>query len=274
MAEIPNTNPLDSALNETEVKSEHRSYVGLSQIGHSCPRYLQYIHYWAFDNTYSTRIQRLFDTGHHAENVMIEDLKTQNIDVFNREFPIKGFSGHFRGHIDGVFLSTSDDKEAKLIEFKTHNDKSFKDLLKKSVKGSKPVHYSQMQSYMGYLNFNNGLYMAMNKNDSTYYFERVRFDPDHFDVLQRKEKEIILSEVLLPRIGTNSPTWFECKFCDAREVCFNKVEPSRNCRTCSNVHVMDDGKWVCGFTDDELSVDDQRVGCDKYSQSIMFKEVT
>lgn len=272
MAEIPNTNPLDSALNEAEVISEHRSYVGLSQIGHSCPRYLQYIHYWAFDSSYNVRIQRLFNVGHNAEDSMIADLKTQGIKVNQREFPITGFSGHFQGHIDGI--CSSEGGQPKLVEFKTHNDKSFKDLLKKSVKGSKPVHYSQMQAYMGYLELDKALYMAMNKNDSTYYFERVRFDPEHFDVLQRKEKEVILSEVLLPRIGTNSPTWFECRYCDARKVCFNKIETPKNCRTCNNVHVMDDGKWVCGFTNDELSTDEQRVGCAKYSQSIMFKEIT
>lgn len=259
-----------SELNDAIIESEHRAHVGLSQIGHSCHRYLQFVHYWAFDVSYSARIQRLFNVGHSTEEVMVADLKIKGIEVQNQQREIIGFSGHFKGHIDGIF---NENKENKLLEFKTHNDKSFKDLLKKSVKMSKPVHYSQMQSYMGYLGLENGLYMAYNKNDSTYYFEKIRFDDGFFDQLKRKEKEIILSEVLLPRTGTNSPTWFECKYCDAREVCFYKQESSVNCRTCSNVHVMDDGKWVCGFTDDELSTDEQRVGCKKYKQSIMFKEI-
>ena len=34
-------------------------------------------------------------------------------------------------------------------EFKTHNQKSFDDLVKRGVEKAKPMHWDQMQAYMG-----------------------------------------------------------------------------------------------------------------------------
>ena len=271
MVMIPKQNSLTMAMNDDLVQSENRAHVGMSELGNPCYRYLQFVHYWAYSTSHSKRLLRLFNVGHDTEEIMIKDLGQQGKKVTRQQEELTGYAGHFMGHIDGVLVSEKG--QDKLIEFKTHNDKSFKDLLKKSVQLSKPVHYVQMQVYMGYMKLNQAMYMAYNKNDSTYYMETVDFDPEFFKQLEEKQEEIIMAETLLPRIGTNSSTWFECKFCDARKTCFGKEEVRTNCRTCKNVHVMDEGKWVCGFTNDELSSDEQIEGCSKHSLSIMFKEV-
>ena len=257
---------LEELLNDAVVNSNHRGHVGLSQIGHSCSRYLQFTHYWAFDVKYSERIKRLFNVGNMMEEVITKDLGKHGLNVDSEQLEITGFSGHFLGHIDGKIGD-------RLVEFKTHNDKSFKDLMKKKVKMSKPVHYSQMQSYMGYLELKESLYVAYNKNDSAYYFENVNFNEEHFNGLKEKEKTVILSEELLPRTGNNSSAWFECKWCDARDVCFNKKEPSKNCRTCNHVDVLADGEWECSIKNLELTESMQRDGCGKYESAIIFKEL-
>jgi hypothetical protein len=160
-----------------------------------------------------------------------------------------------------------------LAEFKTHNDKSFKELRKLKVKESKPVHYSQMQTYMGYLGLIYALYVAYNKNDSEYYFEIVYFDEEHFSDLKRKEAEVLMSETLLPRIGNNNSTWFECKLCSAKDVCFGKEVADKNCRTCKYVDVLPEGEWGCAYYNETnvLTVEGQRAACEKYELSEIFK---
>jgi hypothetical protein len=268
MALIPRNDPLEHAINHTVIKQSPRPYLGLSQIGTTCHRYLQYYHYWAFDSSFTNRIQRLFNAGHNAEEFMIADLATHGFVVHGEQEEIIGTAGHWKGHIDG---KVTKDGPTGLVEFKTHNDKSFKNVKKCGVKKSKITHYGQMQSYMGYKGLTWGLYMAYNKNDSEYYIEFIDFDEEYFAESKRKEMEIIASEVLLPRIGNNSITWFECKMCDARQECFGKVPVKENCRTCEFVDVLDEGKWHCNKKNLGLNTKAQG-GCDQYKVATMFKE--
>lgn len=264
MALIPKNNPLLHALN-SEMKTElPRPYMGLSQIGNKCHRALQYYHYWAFTVDISTRVQRLFNFGHRAEPVMISALAEQGIEVTDCQGSIVGTAGHWKGHVDGKILPK------RLFEAKTHNDKSFKDLLKKKVKDSKPGHYDQMVAYMGYLELDDALYMAENKNDSTYYTEIVPMDHERFKELKRKEFEVISAEALLPKIGSGTAAWFECKFCDARAVCHKGKKPPVTCRSCMFVDVLPDGLWACQKTMSALSVEEQRKACDSYMLGEMF----
>ena len=276
MAKIPQSDPLDT-LNDKLELSQPRDYLGLSQVGHPCHRFLQYYHYWAFDEHHSAQLRRLFQVGHDAEDGMIEDLKKVGIIATDRQETITGVGGHWKGHTDGKGIDVEDPTDEFLIEFKTHNDKSFKEVKKLKVLKSKPVHYDQMQAYMGYLGHERGLYMALNKNTSQYYFEWIEFDEERFDDIKRKQAEIIMSDVLLPRVGNDSPTWFECKMCSASQECFGRREVKDNCRTCQYVDVLPDGEWACGFAwkdkllNVKLSTADQRVGCTQYKLGDMFK---
>lgn len=251
-------------LNDVTEKNIPRPYLGMSQIGEKCYRKLQFDHYVAYSFEISNRIKRIFKFGHSAEADMIEDLKQIGIEVEGRQQSLIGVAGHWKGHVDGIAGDM-------LVEFKTHNDKSFKDVVKKKVKESKPTHYAQMIAYMGYLELKKGLYMAYNKNDSSYYIEYVYFDEEYFKELKRKQMEVISAEVLLPRVGSGTPTWFECKFCSASDVCFGKKKILEHCRTCTHVDVLDEGKWNCSLHNKDLTVDEQMQGCDSYSKSEMFR---
>jgi hypothetical protein len=269
MAILEHNDPVLYELNDKVITQRPRPYLGLSQIGHSCHRYLQHYHYWTFKSTYSSRIQRLFDVGHAAEDIMIDDLAKVGIVVTNRQDSIIGSAGHWKGHTDG--RATTGILEPFLVEFKTHNDKSFKSLKKDKVQKSKKGHYDQMQAYMGYQDLSLALYMAINKNDSEYYIEWVEFDEAYFKELKRKEVEIIVSDTMLPRIGNDSKTWFECKFCDAKATCFGEKEVTQNCRNCEHVDVLSEGKWQCNKHSVELSIKDQIEGCNSYELGEMFK---
>lgn len=279
MAKLEHNNPMLHKLNDEVSTQGLRPHAGLSGIGNECHRYLQLSHYWAFNQTISARIQRLFNVGHDAEPAMIADLARVGITVKNEQAEIIATAGHWKGHIDGE--GEQEGSDDFLVEFKTHNDKSFVDLKKKKVKESKPVHFGQCQAYMGYRKLSKTLYMALNKNTSEYYIEWIDFDPEYFkDDVQRKELEVISAEELLPRIGNNNITWFACKFCSAKNTCFGKVEVLKSCRTCASVDVLDGGRWSCiheynefKAKSKELTVEEQRKGCDHYELAIMFKEL-
>lgn len=265
-------------LNEIETVSDLRSYNGLSAIGEKCLRKLQLGHYNIYTTSNSARILRLFNEGHRMEPVLREALKNAlGILSYDDQAQVVGIAGHWKGHIDGkgVFLKDSEFFEDGefLTEFKTHNDKSFKDVKKKGVKESKPMHFDQMTSYMGHNELPKCLYVAYNKNDSEIYIEWVELDKERFKELQRKEAEVIMADSLLDRIGNDQPTWFECKMCDARKVCFAKEPIKQNCKNCQFVDVLDDGKWSCQKGIFTLADDIGEEKCDNYQKGEMFWEL-
>lgn len=272
MVLIPIVDFIDLKLNQQEKIYPLREYLGLSQVGHPCHRYLQHYHYWTFKSQHSARIERLFGFGHMMEQYMIDDLASVGIIVKSSQAEAIGTGGHWKGHLDGIGYRNDTPDYRFLVEFKTHNDKSFKDLKKKGVKASKPIHYDQCQAYMGYFKLPSCFYLAYNKNTSEYEYTIIPFDKEHFEDLRRKELEVITADTFLPRIGNNTPAWFECKMCDARKVCFNKEEPIISCRTCEYVDVVDKGGWICSMDQRALSKADQIKGCGKYKLAGMFNE--
>lgn len=239
-------------VNESPLKQEVRHYNGLSAIGTKCVRLLQYHHYDCLDVTHSCRMIRLFGVGHRMEDVLIEELnRFLQLNVSRQQEECVGFAGHWKGHIDGVgnfyrispFYKSDNDKF--LMEFKTHNDKSFADLKKNGVKASKPLHYGQVTSYMGHIKLERCLYVGYNKNTSEIYLEWIPFTQEDFKENQRKEAEVVVADTLLPRIGNDSPMWHECKMCDAKKVCFGEELPKPSCKNCQFVDVHDEGRWEC-----------------------------
>jgi len=267
MTLIP-TMTIEYDLNEAPIKNNPRYYLGLSEIGEPCYRKLQYNHYWAYESLITERMQRLFNFGHLMEPVMMDDLRRHGYEVYRDTAPIVATAGHWRGHTDGIAIKNS---TRMLLEMKTHKDSSFKNMRKHKVKVAKPGHYAQMTAYMGYKKLFLALYMAYNKDTSEYYIELVPFDPEYFRELQRKEMEIISADVLLPRVGSNSPSWFECKMCAASNVCFKKSPVRRTCRSCINVVVETDGRWVCSLTNLSLSANKQELGCNDYDLEEIFQ---
>lgn len=268
LVKVP-TKDILCGMNDKLIEAKHRSYIGLSGIGNECHRYLQYCHYWAFDRILTARQARLLRTGHDSEFVMDRSLGEVGVTCEKFNGSIIGETGHWKGHPDRVLSAGWRDGKF-LGEYKTHNDQSFNNTVKHGVLKAHPEHYYQTTAYMGYTGYKVCLYLAMNKNNSEYYWEWIPFNTVAFDDLKRKQWDIVLSSVILPRIGPGR-TFFKCKWCDAADVCYGDVEPSVNCRTCNNVEVLDGGRWVCSLHEKDLSVDEQRAGCPSYVKGSMFK---
>lgn len=260
-------------LNEETTEELPRPYMGLSQIGDSCHRALQYHHYWGYKITLSNRVKRLFNVGHRQEQIIIDELAKIGIFITDQQEEMVGTAGHWKGHCDGIAIAEIDIEKKFLVEFKTHNQKNFDLVKKKGVRDFSSKHYGQCTAYMGYLGLPYCLYVAYNKNTSELWTEIIMFSDIDFQELKRKEMEVIASDSLLPRIGNGSPAWFECKFCDARKVCFGKEKPPVTCRTCSAVDILPDGIWFCTFHNMQLNKEQQAEACEQYCLADMF-EVT
>ena len=249
--------------------TDHRAHLGMSQLGIECLRSLWYTFRWCSPHHYVSRVLRLFDRGQLEEERFNKLLKDAGIEVWDidpdtgEQWRVSDVSGHLGGSLDGVLLGVCEDPDTPHVsEQKTHNDRSFKDLQKKGVEQSKPVHWAQMQLYMHKMGLTHALYQAVNKNDDDLYYEQVTLDESAAQALIERGKRVITSSEPLPRISDDA-AFFKCKFCDHRPLCHLTATPEANCRTCvhSTPEMDGDGRWHCERHSKDLTTQDQREGC-------------
>ncbi len=245
-----------------------RSHLGASQIGKKCTRALWYGYRWAYRRRFQARMLRLFNRGHQEEARFLAMLEMIGVRLHQ---PIDGgqerisdHGGHFGSALDGVLWGVPDcPQEWVLGEFKTHNTKSFCDLVVKGVQVSKPEHYAQMQACMARRGIHRTLYVASNKNDDDLFAQIVDYDhPVAVSYLERGRT--IIEARKPPRRLSEDPSNADCKFCDAQQRChFPQMQPVLiNCRTCRHsVADISSGTWGCDLKNIVLDKSDQMAGC-------------
>ena len=233
-----------------------RTYLGGSQIGHHCERYLWYDFRHCTENDFSGRLYRLFQRGHDEEHRFVKDLRdigceVWETDVDGDQFGVEACGGHFRGHLDGV-ARLPDYNKPHLLEFKTSNTKDFKKLEKEGVEVTKPVHYAQMQVYMHLMNLTRALYMVVCKETDHLYTERVRYSKKVAEGLIDKASRVVFGDI--PERCTDRKDSFACKFCSAKDLCWGTSGPEPSvpikklsCRQCVHAEPTADGQWNCKF---------------------------
>ena len=253
-------------------KNPYRSHMGASGIGKDCGRAIWYSFRWFTRPHFEGRILRLFNRGHLEEARFIALLLSIGAQVFQqdangKQFRISDAGGHFGGSGDGVAIGLPDLPEGMscLLEFKTHSEKSFNKVKAEGVRNAKFEHFVQMNTYMRKMHLNVALYGAVNKNTDELYLELVPIDTITADQFIDRGRQLVFSPTP-PKKLSESPGWFECKYCDHRGVCHLKAAPERNCRTCFYSQPGEDGKWRCNevLTQRILTEDMQLAGCEKY----------
>ena len=213
---------------------------------------------------------RLFERGHLEEDRFVGWLKSAGISVWQndpetgRQFRFKGYKGHYAGEIDGVGNGII--PGPYLLEFKTHNDKSFKDIQANKVEMSKPMHYVQMQMYMGQYQLPRALYLAINKNNDELYEEVVEFNQAVYDKHLARAAYLIDAPEPPPKMSTN-PSWFACKWCSYYRICHFGEAKLKNCRTCIHSTPVENSQWQCEKNAPEMNIIPITVistGCDDY----------
>lgn len=272
MAKLPEDTRLkiEKEIEDGLIEQDFRPYLGMSSIGEECARKLWYGFRLALKKKITPRQHRLFQRGHREEGIIQADFRKIGMHHYGDQKEVVHGNGHIRGHIDDLLDGLPDaPKTTHLGEYKTHNDKSFKNLKKDGMRKSKPVHFAQMNCYMHLLELKRGLYVAVNKNDDERYYERIAVDPGRAEDLLQKGVDIISTDVPPARCGNS--TWYACKWCDYYEICHFGADPLKTCRTCKNVNILDDGKWECGGFKLELSFQQQQLGCGRYKLIETFR---
>lgn len=255
-----------------------RSHMGASQMASVCARAIWYNFHWTTKPAFTGRIQRLFNRGHMEEGRFVALLRLIGVRVFQfdangKQYRISGSFGHYGGSGDGIGIGVPDlpESEPCVLEFKTHNDKSFSELIKKGVREAKPEHYGQMQQYLRKFDIRFALYMAVNKNNDEIYAEVVATDQATADQLIERADKIIWMKRAPERIGRPpSPGLLTCRWCDHRPVCHLKAAPDRNCRTCSHSAPIqsedNSGVWHCWEWKCAIPKDAQEAGCERWEK--------
>jgi len=280
MAQLP-PQPADSetvqaiyrAYEAADARKPRRGYLGASVIGAACDRALWFGFRWARARKFDGRMLRLFESGNQAERRFVDDLKAigcevHDLDANGHQFEVTALGGHFGGHMDGAALGIPDaPKTWHLLEFKTHNSKSFAALKRDGVQKSKPEHYCQMQVYMHLGELRRGLYLAVNKDTDELYAERVHYVQGEGEQLMARAEMIVRAASPPAKISDN-PEHPACLFCDYADLCHSDQVPDVTCRSClHSTPVIEEGghgKWTCGKHGKRLTVFEQGRACDDH----------
>lgn len=250
-----------------------RKHLGASVLGDKCARKLWMGFRWFTRPRFPGRVLRLFNRGHLEEARFIAMLMCIDVTVWQqdengKQFRISFAGGHGGGSGDGVGYGIPDAPDAYVqLEFKTHNEKSFKKLKEEGVRFSKYEHYVQMQTYMRKQGLALALYCAVWKDTDEIYMELVPLNPEFADQRIAHGTEIVFMPEAPKKIGNPpSPGNWDCKWCDQRAACHGLISKviDRNCRTCVNSKPLPSGEWQCTLHNKLLTELDQYTACGDY----------
>jgi hypothetical protein len=251
-------------------ESSFRAHLGASVIGQKCARKLYYMFHWVKEVKHEAQLLRLFERGQLEEKRFVTMLRSIGCEVWEvddkgKQRRISDCGGHFGGSLDGVARGLPDlpKDTVFLTEFKTHGAKSFAKLKEMGLIGAKWEHFVQMQIYMFKMDLPFGLYCAVCKDTDELFLEIVQLDKQEALKNLTKANKIIFATKPLERIS-ESPAWYECKYCEFDHICHRGGKVDKNCRTCKFAEAAEDGSWLCHWHNKSLNEKDQRAGCSNY----------
>jgi len=223
---------INAALEAENQAETPRDYLGASRLGEECSRRLQYEYqHTPRDHEFEGSILRIFQTGHMFEDLAIRWLRAGGYDlrIEKSNGDQYGFSvadGRIAGHIDGVLIGGPEGLIYPCLwECKSLNEKSWKDLVRRTARVATPVYYTQVQLYMAYMQLTDhpAVLTAVNKNTSGLWHEIIPFDPAEAQKHSDRGVQILRAcdaGELLPRIASSSD-FFKCKMCPYAKRCWN-----------------------------------------------------
>lgn len=251
-----------------------RWHLGASEIGKPCSRALWYSFRWTLKVEHPGDRHRLFQRGHSEEPKFVARLARIGIQVSDRD-PATGkqyqmvhaTEPHYGGSYDGIGVVpwVPPEVSTMVTEFKTHNDNSFNKLVKDGVRKSKPQHYTQMCCYGEHSKLRYGLYCAVNKNTDALYWRVVPLQWSLGELSLKKAIHVIRSQTPPTRVSENS-SYFECKFCDYRNICHLGAPVEKNCRSCKHATPnKQDKEWTCSLYAGVIPREFVPKGCDSWT---------
>ena len=209
-----------------------RNYIGASEIGTACTRYLWLrFHRYFHSKPFEPRMLRLFQRGKDEEFKFQTTLNAIGFEIIENCEEQTGFHvGFFRGHGDGVL---GIDGIRVAAEYKTHNKKSFETLQPGMLHSTHPKHFAQSIVYADRFDCAYTLYCAVCKDDDRLFFDLIPANRDEYLKYAAKADYIAAADHPPERIASK-PTAFDCKFCDAHSVCWGFQMPRAHCNNCTS----------------------------------------
>lgn len=284
MPELPDplshtTEAIYAALAKRARGSDSRG-VPMSDAANECSRAIFYKLRWACQpEQIDGQKQSVFDTGNAWEERLLDNLEAAGVVVervdpaTGKQFGVELANGWLRGKMDGRALNIPEaPKTVHVVECKSHNDRSFKELIKhappkgEGLRKSKPPHFAQCQAYMLAQGLTRCLYLAVNKNTDELYAERIEFDAQFALALEAKIARIAQPDRIPPKLHDDptSKAAFACGWCPARPQCHEGMFARRNCRTCLSASLEDGAVVRCALTGNIRSYDEQQRGCGEH----------
>jgi hypothetical protein len=284
---------LDRAVQEAEARKKGRTHLGASILGRKCLRQVWYDWRWMHITKHQGRLLRLFARGQREEAALAFYLVQAGLIVKagpapGQQFTFADHDGHFGGSSDGIIAGVNiplpdfNLEGPGLAEYKTHGEKSFAELAGKledyrkyvtdpvnvkfpgkGVLTAKVEHYVQMQIYMHYFGLKWALYVAVCKNTDDLYLEFIQYKPELAQAYIDRARQIIYAQHPPTRIS-NDPSWWECRFCDFREICHRAATPAQNCRSCIYAAPGPAGTWHCSKFHGDIPADFVPKGCGQW----------
>lgn len=262
----PQSSTVASIYAAYEATNEHYDSLGISVglAATECDRALWFIFRWCADpERPDGQKVSIFRTGDIWEERLVADLEAIGCEVEGQQDRIRLSAGHVRGKIDGRAIGLPEaPKTEHLCEFKSSNDKAFKELQKDGCKKAKPLHYAQVQLGMHALGLSRGLYLVVNKNTDERYAERIEYDVEYCLRLLARLERIIAADEPPIRLCKKRDD-FRGIFCRQTAVCWGEEMPRATCRSCIHATPLMTGNaaWDCARWQQPLSFDDQKAAC-------------
>jgi hypothetical protein len=275
MAPLPRIQPstvraIYQAYEARAVSWEGRT-ISVSTLAEECHRKLFYDFRWVSpQEKIEGRTHRIFESGNIEEERWIDNLRMIGCEVWDRDettgrqITVTACGNHVKGKLDSEILGLPEaPKTIHVGEIKSHNEKSFKALLKDGVRVAKVLHYGQLQTYMYLRGRDRGIYLAVCKNTDELYAERVQLDTPYVLRLLANAQRIIDAHEPPPRLheDPDAKMAFACQWCRHKPHCHEKAWPRINCRTCLYSSPENGGTWSCSRFSKPLSHEEQQAGC-------------
>jgi hypothetical protein len=231
----PTLAAIDREIERRKTFEPRRTYLGASQIGHACERFLWYsirpdVPRLPFD---AASLKR-FEDGHRGEAVMAERLRmVPGIQLWTVDDATGGqiggklFEGRFGWHVDGVIRGLIQaPKTPHVWEHKQTGQKKFDEFRKlkrtlddKSVLAAwDSVYHAQAQVYMLLLDLDRHYLTVATPGGREYDSCRTELNRPMAEAQLEKARRIIEAASPPARISER-PEFWKCKMCDYCDVC-------------------------------------------------------
>lgn len=215
------------------IHHERRHYVGASGIGRNCSRSIWYDYQGIKGLPLTAQEERTMEIGHRLEGMVIDYIVGAGfrietaVNTNNYLLCSDDEVPQFSGHMDGILYLN--DNIPVVLEIKTAKAERFEKYVKEDdgVKVWSPVYYAQLQSYMGMTGLKDALFCIINKNNSDWRMEWVKYDDIFYHELKVKAAMIAMLEKAPEKIN-QSPYYYVCQQCRYKKICHSDIKEVQN----------------------------------------------